>query len=54
MAEWKTIKDPDGEVHFQCSACGMQWFLAFGTPAQNEMFYCPRCGKKMKMAEEKE
>ena len=52
MAEWIKIDKPD--EHFKCSACGMKWFLAFGNPIENEMFYCPRCGEKMKMAEEKE
>ena len=49
MAEWIRIEKPD--EHFQCSECGMKWFLAQGTPLDNEMYYCPRCGVKL---EEKE
>ncbi len=51
MAEWIRIPEENGEEHFQCSSCGMMWFLAAGNPIQNEMFYCPRCGKKMKTEE---
>jgi uncharacterized paraquat-inducible protein A len=45
-AQWIRIGIGD-EERFQCSACDMVWFLAYGTPIQNEMFYCPRCGAKM-------
>lgn len=45
MAEWIRIEKPD--EHFQCSECGMKWFLAQGTPLDNEMYYCPRCGAKL-------
>ena len=45
MAKWIRIEKPD--EHFECSECGMKWFLAFGDPLQNEMYYCPRCGTKL-------
>lgn len=46
VASWVRI-GMDEEERFQCSACGMVWFLAEGNPIQNEMFYCPRCGVRM-------
>lgn len=27
--------------------CGVQWCLNEGTPKDNEMNYCPECGKKI-------
>lgn len=32
---------------YVCSACGEAWFLASGTPEENNMNYCPRCGAKI-------
>lgn len=46
-ADWIKVPEENGEEHYQCSNCGMTWFLAFGDPIQNEMNYCPRCGLKM-------
>lgn len=47
MAKWIRIPEENGEEHYQCSECKMMWFLAMGDPIQNEMYYCPRCGKRM-------
>lgn len=31
-----------------CSVCGEPWYLIDGTPAENNMNYCPCCGSRMK------
>ena len=45
--EWKR----DGEVYddatWVCSVCGEPWSLFHGTPEENGMHYCPKCGAKM-------
>ena len=34
------------------SDCGLDWqFSNPETPAENEMNYCPKCGKKLEVAE---
>lgn len=38
--EWKY--DPDG---FWAGACGATWMLEEGTPHENDMNFCPKCGK---------
>jgi len=43
---WKEVEVCDGCVAFKCSACGVLWYLEEGTPAENEMNYCPKCGEK--------
>lgn len=43
---WKLVQDYDDE-HWQCSACGCEWYLADGNPEENNMHYCPECGAKM-------
>lgn len=30
-----------------CSVCGEDWMLYAGTPEENHMNYCPRCGARM-------
>ena len=45
-AEWISVGFGE-EERFQCSGCGMVWFLYEGNPIENEMYYCPRCGRKM-------
>ena len=47
MTEAHWIKLFDDEVKFECSECGVDWVLDEGTPFDNEMYYCPRCGAKM-------
>ncbi len=32
---------------YVCSACDEPWMLNDGTPAENNMHYCPNCGAKM-------
>lgn len=50
-AYWVVVEEENGEEHYMCSNCEMEWFLAFGNPIENEMHYCPRCGYSMKMME---
>jgi hypothetical protein len=37
--------DEDG---FWRGSCGIPWWMETGTPKQNGMNYCPRCGKRLK------
>lgn len=41
----------DGDVYYDCSACGESWITIEGTPWDNDMNYCPHCGAKMEGAE---
>lgn len=41
------IADPvDGSL-FTCSECGEGWELTCGSPEENHLFFCPRCGAKI-------
>ena len=44
---WIEIEDSWGDCHYQCTECGEEWNLDAGTPAENNMNYCPNCGAKM-------
>jgi Zn finger protein HypA/HybF involved in hydrogenase expression len=33
--------------HWQCSECDEEWVFNEGTPFENNMFYCPKCGRKL-------
>ena len=44
---WMEIEDSWGDCHYQCTECGEEWNLEAGTPAENNMNYCPKCGAKM-------
>ena len=44
---WIEIEDSCGDCHYQCTECGEEWNLDAGTPAENNMNYCPNCGAKM-------
>lgn len=44
---WEEVDDVWDDLHYRCSACGCEWFLEDGTPAENGMNYCPNCGAKM-------
>lgn len=35
-----------------CSVCGEDWVLNDGTPKENNMRHCPRCGARMDGEEE--
>ena len=43
--EWKCI-DEESEA-WECSVCGKVWCL-YGTPIDNGMNYCPKCGADMR------
>lgn len=45
---WKRVYDEyaGGDV-YECSECGLMWALEEGSPKDNEMYYCPKCGKRM-------
>lgn len=32
--------------------CGVKWCISVGTPAENGMNYCPRCGARLEQAKE--
>lgn len=36
-----------GDTYYRCSVCGEEWHLEDGTPQQNNMNFCPRCGADM-------
>lgn len=36
----------DGSL-FECSNCGETWELTCGSPADNHLNFCPRCGAKV-------
>ena len=43
---WERVYDTtDGA--YACSECGNIWWLDEGTPRDNEMHYCPKCGSRM-------
>ena len=44
---WIEIEDSWGDCHYQCTECGEEWNLDAGTPAENNMNYCPNCGAKL-------
>lgn len=49
---WIEIKDGWGDCCYRCSECGEEWVLDAGTPAENNMNYCPVCGAEMRAEQE--
>jgi DNA-directed RNA polymerase subunit RPC12/RpoP len=45
--KWIEQDGYDGDVYYDCSACGDSWSMINGTPQENGMLYCPHCGAKM-------
>lgn len=47
--KWEEISEYNGwgDTHYRCSACGEEWNLESGTPAENNMNFCSNCGAKM-------
>ena len=41
---WIPHEGVDGDIHYECSECGVLWEFNDGTPEDNEAFYCPMCG----------
>lgn len=44
MTRW--IAQEDG-AFWECSNCKLGWFFDSGTPEENELNYCPKCGCKV-------
>lgn len=40
------IDDEDNNV-YKCPYCDLEWIISEGTPLDNEMNYCPKCGTAM-------
>ena len=51
--KWEEISEYNGwgDTHYRCSVCGEEWYLEDGTPKQNNMNFCPRCGADMRKGE---
>ena len=43
----KNIADPYDGSFFECSKCGERWELTCGSPADNNLNFCPRCGAEV-------
>lgn len=43
----KNIADPYDGSFFECSKCGERWELTCGSPADNNLCFCPRCGAEV-------
>jgi ribosomal protein L37AE/L43A len=43
--EW-TLEDDDKNI-WECNKCGELWALNTGTPKENNMNYCPKCGREI-------
>lgn len=37
----------DDEANAWLSACGLTWWFEVGSPIENEMAYCPKCGRHL-------
>ena len=46
--QWIPHESPDGGVQYECSECGVLWEFNDGTPEDNEAYFCPKCGARMK------
>jgi hypothetical protein len=40
-------QDDYNDTYYECSVCGEPWVLIDGTPSENNMCFCPKCGAKM-------
>ena len=43
----ENIADTHDGSNFECSECGERWELTCGSPADNHLNYCPRCGSEV-------
>lgn len=43
----RNIADPYDGSFFECSKCGERWELTCGSPADNHLCFCPRCGAEV-------
>lgn len=44
---WIEKVDFDSNPYYECSVCGVLWTMIDGTPEDNGMKYCPRCGARL-------
>lgn len=44
---WIKRFSADNLSYYECSECGAEWLLTEGTPKNNKMNYCPKCGARM-------
>lgn len=49
---WEEDEDYFGSAIYKCTACGEEWILNCGTPEENNMNFCPKCGADMRGEEE--
>lgn len=47
------IEVEEDEDLYRCSACENEWVTIEGTPTENNMHYCPKCGARMGGTEKK-
>ena len=40
-------QDDYNDTYYKCSVCGEPWVLIDGTPLENGMYFCPKCGARM-------
>lgn len=40
-------QDDYNDTYYKCSVCGEPWVLIDGTPLENGMHFCPKCGAIM-------
>ena len=52
-ARWYLEKNVFDDSTWVCSSCFEPWTLIVGTPSENNMNYCPKCGAKMDLEESK-
>ena len=43
----RNVADPYDGSFFECSMCGEMWELTCGSPAENHLCFCPRCGAEV-------
>lgn len=41
----------DDSNTYECCECGLVWMLMEGTPIENQMEFCPKCGSKIEVQE---
>lgn len=43
----QNLADPYDGGFFECSKCGERWEFSCGSPADNHLGFCPRCGAEV-------
>ncbi len=33
--------------YWECAGCGVLWTFSYGDPSDNDLNYCPKCGRKV-------